>query len=42
MIKLLIVEDSALMRRHLAQLFEPERDFETLAVRNGLEALRAL
>jgi two-component system chemotaxis response regulator CheB len=42
MIKLLIVEDSSLMRRHLAQLFEPERDVETLAVRNGAEALRAL
>jgi two-component system chemotaxis response regulator CheB len=42
MIKLLIVEDSALMRRHLTQLFEKERDFETLAARNGVEALRAL
>jgi two-component system chemotaxis response regulator CheB len=43
MLKLLIVEDSALMRRHLVQLFEKEEPgFETLAVRNGVEALRAL
>ncbi|MFI4983398.1 MAG: response regulator, partial [Nevskiales bacterium] len=42
MVKLLIVDDSALMRRHLVQLFEQERDFELLAVRNGVEALRAL
>jgi two-component system chemotaxis response regulator CheB len=41
-IKLLIVDDSALMRRHLVQLFEKESDFEVLAVRNGVEALRAL
>src|ERR1700722_15775998 len=42
MIKLLIVDDSALMRRHLVQLFEKEPDFRTLAVRNGQEALAAL
>src|ERR1700721_2805162 len=42
MIKLLIVDESALMRRHLVQLFEQEADFELLAVRNGVEALRAL
>src|ERR1700733_10729883 len=42
MIKLLIVDDSALMRRHLVQLFEQEADFKVLAVRNGVEALRAL
>jgi two-component system, chemotaxis family, protein-glutamate methylesterase/glutaminase len=42
MIKLLIVDDSALMRRHLVQLFEKEQDFRTLAVRNGQEALEAL
>src|SRR6202041_3619794 len=42
MIKLLIVDDSALMRRHLVQLFEQEADFRVLAVRNGVEALRAL
>jgi two-component system chemotaxis response regulator CheB len=42
MIKLLIVDDSALMRRHLVQLFEQEADFKVLAVRNGVEALREL
>ncbi len=42
MIKLLVVDDSALMRRHLVQLFDKQPDFETLAVRNGVEALRAL
>jgi two-component system chemotaxis response regulator CheB len=42
MLKLLIVDDSALMRRHLVQLFSRERDFELLAVRNGVEALRVL
>jgi len=42
MIKLLIVEDSALMRRHLVQLFEKDGDIKTSAVRNGVEALRAL
>jgi len=42
MTKLLIVDDSALMRRHLVQLFAKERDFETMVVRNGVEALRAL
>ena len=36
MIKLLIVDDSALMRRHLVQLFEKEGDFTVLAVRNGI------
>jgi len=41
-IKLLIVDDSALMRRHLVQLFEEEGDFTVLAVRNGIEALREL
>jgi len=30
------------MRRHLVQLFEKEPDFKTSAVRNGVEALRAL
>lgn len=42
MIKLLVVDDSALMRRHLLQLFEKERDFEVRAARNGVEALQAL
>ena len=30
------------MRRHLVQLFEKEPDIKTMAVRNGMEALRAL
>ena len=38
-IKLLIVDDSALMRRQLAQLFEGEGDFELRMARNGKEAL---
>src|SRR5476649_411441 len=39
MIKLLIVDDSALMRRHLAALFEAEADVEIRLARNGKEAL---
>jgi len=39
MIKLLIVDDSALMRRQLATLFEGEGDFEIHQVRNGKEAV---
>ncbi len=39
MIKLLIVDDSALMRRQLATLFEGEGDFEIRQVRNGKEAV---
>lgn len=38
-IKLLIVDDSALMRKHLRQIFEAERDFELAFARNGREAL---
>jgi two-component system chemotaxis response regulator CheB len=38
-IKLLIVDDSALMRRHLSQLFEAEGDFQIRHARNGKEAL---
>lgn len=38
-IKLLIVDDSALMRRHLTQLFEGENDFEIRQARNGSEAV---
>jgi two-component system chemotaxis response regulator CheB len=41
MIKLLIVDDSALMRRQLATLFEGERDFEIRQARNGREAVEA-
>ena len=41
MIKLLIVDDSALMRRQLATLFEAEGDFEIQQARNGQEAIDA-
>lgn len=40
MIKLLIVDDSALMRRHLMTLFQAEEDFEIRQARNGEEAVR--
>lgn len=40
MIKLLIVDDSALMRRQLMNLFQAERDFEVRQARNGEEAVR--
>jgi two-component system, chemotaxis family, protein-glutamate methylesterase/glutaminase len=39
MIKLLIVDDSALMRRQLTTLFEEEGDFEIRLARNGREAV---
>ena len=42
MIKLLVVDDSALMRKHLVQVFERQGDYTILAVRNGIEALQAL
>ena len=38
-IKLLVVDDSALMRRQLAQIFEEEGDFEIRHARNGREAV---
>ncbi len=38
-IKVLIVDDSALMRRTIRQAFEAEGDFETFQARDGLEAL---
>jgi len=38
-IKLLIVDDSALMRRQLSQLFEAEGDFSIRIARNGLDAI---
>jgi two-component system chemotaxis response regulator CheY len=40
MIKLLIVDDSALMRRQLLTLFQAEGDFEIHQARNGDEAVR--
>lgn len=39
MVKLLIVDDSALMRRHLSQLFHDEGDFEVRMARDGKEAV---
>ncbi|MCO6419013.1 chemotaxis-specific protein-glutamate methyltransferase CheB [Siccirubricoccus sp. KC 17139] len=42
MIRLLIVDDSALMRRLLAELFQAEPDFEVAVARDGAEALRLL
>jgi two-component system, chemotaxis family, protein-glutamate methylesterase/glutaminase len=39
MIKVLIVDDSALMRRQLTALFEAEGDFTIRVARNGREAL---
>jgi len=39
MIKLLIVDDSASMRRQLTSLFQPLGDFEIRQARNGLEAV---
>lgn len=38
-IKVLIVDDSALMRRQLTQLFDAEAGFETRIARNGQEAI---
>ncbi len=42
MIRLLVVDDSALMRKHLNQLFTAEGDFEIASARNGAEALTEL
>lgn len=39
MIRLLIVDDSALMRRHLAELFKAEGDFTIEFARTGAEAV---
>lgn len=38
----MIVDDSALMRRHLKEILEGKGGYEVLAVRNGVEALDAL
>jgi two-component system chemotaxis response regulator CheB len=40
--KVLIVDDSALMRRHLREILGDRGGFTVLAVRNGVEALAAL
>lgn len=42
MIKLLIVDDSALMRRHMGRIFGEQGDFEITFARNGAEALAAV
>ncbi|PKU26609.1 protein-glutamate methylesterase/protein-glutamine glutaminase [Telmatospirillum siberiense] len=42
MAKILIVDDSALMRRHLKEILEAKGGYEVMAVRNGVEALEAL
>ena len=42
MSRALIVDDSALMRRHLKEILEAKGGYEVLAVRNGVEALEAL
>jgi two-component system chemotaxis response regulator CheB len=40
--KALIVDDSALMRRHLKQILEVKGGYEVMTVRNGIDALEAL
>ncbi len=42
MIKVLIVDDSALMRKHLVTLLESEGGFQVRVARNGVEALSLL
>lgn len=39
MIKLLIADDSALMRKYLSGIFKAEGDFDICIARNGIEAL---
>ena len=39
MLKLLIADDSALMRKYLGEIFRAEGDFEVCIARNGAEAL---
>jgi len=41
-IKLLIADDSALMRKHLRDLFEQDGEFEIRTARNGVEVLAEL
>jgi two-component system chemotaxis response regulator CheB len=42
MIKVLVVDDSALMRKHLVTLLESEGGFQVRVARNGMEALALL
>ena len=42
MAKVLIVDDSALMRRHLREILETKGGYEVATARNGVEALKAL
>ncbi len=42
MIKLLVVDDSALVRKLLGEMFQREADFDVRFARNGVEALRQL
>jgi two-component system chemotaxis response regulator CheB len=42
MIRLLIVDDSALMRKLLTEIFSQQPDFEVRTARDGLEALAML
>ena len=42
MIKVLVVDDSALVRKLLGQVFAAEDDFEVRVARDGLEALDQL
>lgn len=42
MIKVLVVDDSALMRKLLGRIFSKEADFEVQFARNGMEALEHL
>jgi len=39
MLKILIADDSALMRKYLGEIFKAEGDFEVCIARNGVEAL---
>ncbi|CAK0766699.1 Protein-glutamate methylesterase/protein-glutamine glutaminase 3 [Gammaproteobacteria bacterium] len=42
MIKVLVVDDSALMRKHLGRILEEAGDFKVCMARNGVEALQEL
>ena len=42
MIKILVVDDSALVRKLIGQVFATQSDFEVQFARNGREALEAI